>query len=298
MDINKMHNRHSFNKRSSSDTSKARSISLKLKTSPDEFSAKMKNPINSDQKIKGLGLILLRCGTMMQSNGASTTRIRNSIDRIAREFRIRADLFITHQAVTITLSDANNKHIFSAVRRTSPPGVNFKIVSGISRMSRKLAGQNWTLRQINIELNRLASLPYYPRFMTLSLVGLAGSGFCGIIDGTPAAMIVAFIATVCGLFVRQEAKKKRFNPYLCVFFAALSATLFSGILIKLFPDKGLENALATSVLFLIPGVPLINSFTDLLDGNILNGILRAVNGLLISFMIALGFLSSLFICQI
>jgi uncharacterized membrane protein YjjP (DUF1212 family) len=53
------------------------------------------------------------------------------------------------------------------------------------------------------------------------------------------------------------------------------------------PDK----AFATSVLFLVPGVPLINSVTDLMDGNIQTGIVRAVNGLMISFSIAMGLLS-------
>jgi uncharacterized membrane protein YjjP (DUF1212 family) len=42
------------------------------------------------------------------------------------------------------------------------------------------------------------------------------------------------------------------------------------------------------VLFLVPGVPLINSVTDLMDGNIQNGMVRAMNGLMIAFSIAMG----------
>jgi uncharacterized membrane protein YjjP (DUF1212 family) len=101
-------------------------------------------------------------------------------------------------------------------------------------------------------------------------------------------MAVAFAATVAGLFVRQEAMKKKFNPYLCVFFAAFTASLFAGLAehyhVGLQPDK----AFATSVLFLVPGVPLINSVSDLMDGNIQNGIVRAMNGLMIAFSIAMG----------
>ena len=257
----------------------------------------MNEPINTEREIKALGLLLLRCGAMMQSSGASTTRIRNSIDRIAREFCIEAELFITHQAFSITLSDMDNEHIFSAVKRTTAPGVNFRIVSGISRMSWRIKNEKWALQQIQGELDRLASLPHLPRLLVLVLVGLAGAAFCGISGGNPFAMLAACAATVGGLFVRQETMKKRFNPYFCVFFAALFATMFSGLLAKFFPELGFESAFATSVLFLIPGVPLINAFTDLLDGNILNGMVRAVNGMLISFMIALGFLFSLFICR-
>lgn len=108
-------------------------------------------------------------------------------------------------------------------------------------------------------------------------------------------MLIAFIASFTGLYVRQVTHRMNFNSYLCVFFASLAATLIAGGSRVLFPAFDLEPAFVTSILFLIPGVPLINSFTDLIDGNILNGILRAANGLMISFMIALGMICSLII---
>jgi uncharacterized membrane protein YjjP (DUF1212 family) len=48
-------------------------------------------------------------------------------------------------------------------------------------------------------------------------------------------------------------------------------------------------------LFLIPGVPLINTFSDLIDGNLQNALVRGLNGLTISFSIAIGLLTSMFL---
>lgn len=242
-------------------------------------------------------MLLLRCATMMQAGGSSTSRIRNSIDRIAGQFHVRAELFITHQAISLTLSDANVAHIFSAVKRTKHPGVNFRVVSGVSRMSWRIDKEPWPLQDIKDELDRLESLPHFSPLTVVCMVGLSGAGFCGLAEGNPLAMLLAFVATVVGQLIRFELIRRRINPYFCVFFAALGATLTSGLPNKLFPEMGFEAAFITSVLFLIPGVPLFNAFTDLLEGNILNGCLRSVNGLIISFMIALGFLSSLFIFQ-
>ena len=64
--------------------------------------------------------------------------------------------------------------------------------------------------------------------------------------------------------------------------------MISGLSVKLGIGDTPEHALATSVLFLIPGVPLINSLTDMIDGNTLNGIVRGVTGLIMAFAIALG----------
>ena len=257
----------------------------------------MSNQRDREERVKKVGLMLLRAGSMLQSSGSSTSRTRMTVDRIADKFGCNADLFITHRALNITVSIKNHEYLFSATKRTMPPGVNFKIVSGISKMSWRVIEENWSVDQIEEELSRLETLPRYPRLLLLTLVGLAGAGFCGLADGSIYAILVCFFATFIGLFVRQETEKRKYNPYLCVFFASLAATMFSGGLHRLFPGAGLETAFATCVLFLIPGVPLINSFTDMLDGNILNGILKASNGLIISFMIAIGLTVSLIIYQ-
>ena len=49
-----------------------------------------------------------------------------------------------------------------------------------------------------------------------------------------------------------------------------------------------DIALASSVLYLIPGVPLINSIIDILGGHVLIGMSRAVNAAILIICIALG----------
>ena len=89
--------------------------------------------------------------------------------------------------------------------------------------------------------------------------------------------------------------KLKFNFYLCIFFAALTSSFLVGLYSFFNPEGEFIHALSTSVLFLIPGVPMINSFSDLIDGNILNGTTRGVNVLVIAFAIALGLMVSLLI---
>ena len=237
---------------------------------------------------QSVGNILLEIGAMLMSSGASTSRVRVTMERVANGLGYGTELLITHRALMLTIIEKEQQHFFSRLKRISPHGVNFRVVSGISHLSWNVLEQYWTVAQISDELLRLKSLPHYPRLVVLGFVGLAGTAFCNIFGGGQIEMAVAFVATVAGLFIRQEAIKKKFNPYLCVFFAAFAASLIAGLAehfhIGLQPDK----ALATSVLFLVPGVPLINSVSDLMDGNIQNGMVRAMNGLMIAFSIAMG----------
>ncbi len=240
------------------------------------------------EKIKEVEEMLLDVGTLLMSSGASTGRVRITVNRIAEALGYDVELLITSRSLMLTVTEENGKAYTSSVRRTPPHGVNFRIVSGISRMSWRVIEENMTIDQINQEIDRLTSLPHYPRLVVLSLVALAGASFCRLFGGEGYELLVTFVATFFGLYIRQEAIKKRFNPYLAIVFASFAASMVSGLSVKLGIGDTPEHALATSVLFLIPGVPLINSLTDLIDGNTLNGIVRGVNGFIMAFAIALG----------
>ena len=250
-----------------------------------------------DNEIETLGSTLLEIGSLLMVSGASTGRIRNTINRISGTFGYHTDMLISQRTLMLNIYDEESGHFFNSLKRTSPHGVNFVILSGISRMSWLVVEQNWTVEQINAELKRLTALPHYPRIVVLTVVGIAGAAFCRLAGGLAFDMLMVFAGSSCGLFVRQEAVKLKFNPYMCVFFAAFVASLIGGIPAKLGTGDIQQHAFATSVLFLIPGVPLINSFSDLIDGNLQNGLIRGMNGLIISFSIALGLLSSMFIYQ-
>jgi len=246
-----------------------------------------------NNQIKRVGFILLEIGSILMSSGASTERVRRTVQRIANSFNYKAELFITFSALSITVINPRGSDTYNGIKRTPSHTVNFKTVSGISRMSWAVAEEKWTVDQIRHELSRLNALPHYSRYITLPLVGLAGAAFCRFAGGTVSDLLIVFVATVAGLFVRQEITKLKFNQYLCIYFASFTASLIAGLSVKLGMGGNHEHAFATSVLFLIPGVPLINSFSDVIDGNLQNALIRGLHGFVISFAIALGLLTSM-----
>jgi uncharacterized membrane protein YjjP (DUF1212 family) len=55
--------------------------------------------------------------------------------------------------------------------------------------------------------------------------------------------------------------------------------------------------MATSPLFLVPGVPLINGVIDIMEGHILIGISRLISALLLIVCIAIGLSATLMIVK-
>lgn len=245
-----------------------------------------------------LGEMLLEIGSMLMVAGANTERVKVTINRIAGAFGCGSDLMITNHALMITVRYKEEIKTFTSVKWVPNMHLNFNLIADISTMSWKIVEEKWSLERINTELKLLDQKALYPRVAVLFLVALAGAAFCKLSGGGTTEMIVCFLGTFLGLFVRQETMKLKFNFYVCIFFAALTSSFLVCAYSSFNPDKEFIHALSTSVLFLIPGVPMINSFSDLIDGNILNGTTRGVNVLVIAFAIALGLVVSLLIFNI
>ena len=250
-----------------------------------------------ENEMKEVADVLLRTGTLLMSAGANTGRVRNTVSRMAEVFDYTIDLHISQRSIMLTMLNENGASHFTIVRVTPAHVINFRTISGISKLSWSMVEEKWTLCQINDELKRLEELPRFPRWLVLTLVGLAGAGFCALADGAPIELAFTFVASFVGLFVRQEALKGGFNPYVAVYFSAFAASLIAGACSKLGFSDSQNHAYVTSVLFLIPGVPLINSFSDILDGNVQNGVTRGFIAFLTSFSIAIGILTSALIYQ-
>jgi len=234
------------------------------------------------------GSLLIDIGVALQSSGASSSRIRITMERFARARNLEPHFSINPKSIAITLINANGVIVFTGLRSTPVAGVNFKMLSGLSRFSWRFMEETISIQQVRDELSRLSSMPPYPRWLILIMVSLAGAGFCFTFGGDVKQMYITFIATLTGLFVNQEFKKRKFNPYLCTYVSATTAALVIALFYTAGLNLKLEQAFSTCVLFLIPGVPLVNAFSDLIEGEILHGIERGTNALLHTLSIAFG----------
>lgn len=251
-----------------------------------------------ENKSTEVGTLLLEIGALLMSAGANTNRIRLTMRRIAKSYGYKPEFLITHRAIMLTLQDKKGNLSFNQVKQTYAQTPNFKIVSGISRLSWRIADEKLQYHNAWEEVERLKSLPHYPRFIILITVALACSAFCRLSGGHISEMLIVFAASFLGLVAKQELSKKKVNPYFAIFLASFTTTMTCGALGIWLPHEHYNMTFVTSVLYLIPGIPLINSMSDILDGNSLNGIIRAINGLVISFSIALGLLIAVLIFNV
>ena len=252
---------------------------------------------SSKELIKATNL-LLEISSLLMVSGANTIRVNLSIDRFAAGLNFKKSSFISHKSIIMTLYEEDSVQSCTRVKNIPPHAINFSIISAISKASWEAVAENWTLEQISNEIEKIKNIKRYSKLTVLIAVSLAGAGFCNIFQGDYLNMLVAFISTFIGLIVFQLTHKVKYNVYIRIFLGSFIASLVAGLGVIYNIGEHPQAALATSILYLVPGVALINSFTDLLDNNIINGMVRFTSGLMIVLAIALGLFITMLIFQL
>ncbi len=246
--------------------------------------------------IRDLSNFLLDFSTTLMTAGVHTSRVVRNVTRIAASFGYEVEMTVFQKHITMSvLHGADDTIRRTSVRKIEPGPFNFNTISQLSSLSWAAHDRHLPLPELRRRYEAVVAEPRLSRWWVLLLVSLANAAFCRLFGGDPAAMGLVFAATLAGFFVRQETTRRGMNHmavfFLCSFIASMIAAL--GIWYGLGDTP--QIALGTSVLFLIPGVPLINAIIDTLEGHVLVGFSRAVNACILIICIALGLSATLLI---
>jgi len=247
--------------------------------------------MNKEKNIENSIDLLLDVCSLMMSSGANTKRVIDSINRFAQVLNLKSHALISHKSIIMTLIDLDTKESYTVVTQIPRHGVNYTVVSDISRASWVAVNHKWSFEKLYNRIQEIKGKKRYPLWVELITVSLAGAGFAKIFGGDYLTMLVAFVATFVGFAVSKIAHYRNINTYVRTYIASLSASLIASLAILFEIGGNPEVALATSILFLVPGVQLINSFNDLYNNHILNGMVRFISGFMIVLAIGLGMIT-------
>ena len=130
------------------------------------------------------------------------------------------------------------------------------------------------------------------------MIGLSCASFAHLSGGDALISLITFIAASVAMFVRQELSKRHYNPIIVFAVTAFVASLLAGLSLKYQLGNDPQIALASSVLLLVPGFPLINSLADILKGYVNMGIGRWAIATILTFGACLGIVFALSLLNI
>lgn len=253
--------------------------------------------------------LLLRTGKILMENGADTSRIMRNLRRVAAFLGLPEEslhIYVNYSMLMVNLSDS--RHSFAKFQRCKHHRINLDVLTQVSHLSWLAIKDNYTLSQFDKKLNRISRLkPCYSLWILGIGTGLACGGFCIQFGCDWIAFFYAAIAAMLGFMLRSWLDSKGSNKYVNVSISAFIATLTAFLFAMLSQHSPATSLLHSSTpwhplmacsLFLVPYASLINFVSDILDGYVHIGIVRAVKTLMIILAMAFGIIFAIQVCGI
>ena len=239
-----------------------------------------------NEKVLSLALDL---GKSMVQCGAEINRVEETVRRVCFAYGLsRTEVFSIISMVYATVIDKQGK-THTQMRRIYSYAPNFDRLEQLNALSRKICATVPDLDEASEELRSLfvKKKPFRPT-VCLGYV-VAAMGFTVFFGGTMldavASAPIALVIYLMNAYIKATGVNR-------LFFTALSSAV-AGFLALLFVNFGFgQNAnmiMIGDVMLLIPGLMLVNSVREMLCGDIMSGLLRLLESVIIAMAIACGF---------
>ena len=228
---------------------------------------------------------------LLLQHGAESTVVVQMAQRLGVALGVESvECALTANAIVLTtLSD---EHCITTTRKNSDKGINMQMVTDVQRIVIAVEHKLYDLEMAQQKLNRLKPLKY-PPMLVVGMIGLSCASFAHLSGGDWVICVITFFASAVGMFVRQALSKRHYNPLIVFAMTSFVASLISGLSLKYQWGNDPQVALASSVLLLVPGFPLINSLANILKGYINMGIGRWTVATILTFGACLGIVFAL-----
>lgn len=238
--------------------------------------------LSAEETARRIDLICLAAQIVLE-NGGETYRVEETAQRMAKGFGL-CDLSIAAFPTSIFI-EADEK---ARVRRISRRGTNLTRLTLVNDVSRRVEHGAMDAAEAESSLKRIAELegPSLPTQILAS--GLAGASFSLLFGGGVGTFIVAFIAGMLAQAVQPLFSHMEMGVLFGNFIGGMLTAMFAETAGVFIPYGSVNAAIVGSIMPLLSGLLITNAVRDTMYGDLVSGLTRALEALLLAAFTALG----------
>lgn len=244
-----------------------------------------------DEKQREISRLVAKAGQMLLQHGAESSLVSD----VSRRLGIAVgadDVEISLSASSLVITTMIDEHCMTTARRAPDRGINMRAVTEIQRICIMSEKGLLDCHEAAVKLDAI-SPERYNRWLVVVMIGLSCASFSRLAGGDWPVFIMTFLASSLGMIVRQEIGHRHFNPLLNFGITAFVTTLISSQAVIYNIGNTPFLAMASSVLMLVPGFPLINAVADMVKGYVNMGIARWTFATLLTLSTSIGIVGAM-----
>lgn len=248
---------------------------------------------------KELGVFLADYGARLLASGATCIRIDRNVGRMARAAGMTAEMTVMPRHIHLTVLDPDSGEMLTSIAAVPATGINFTVNAELSRLSWEIADGKVSLRQA---IDRYRAIvgggSKSSRWAVTLLVAVANASFCRLFGGDLIAMVIVGVAALAGYYLKDKLLARKMDSRPVFIICSLVSAVIGSTDMLFSIGTTREIALSTSVLYLVPGIPLLNSFSDMLYRRYLCAFARFADAVILTCCLSIGLLTGMLLMQV
>lgn len=233
--------------------------------------------------------LALDIGERMLRVGAEIGRVEDSLRRICTAFGAeRVDVFTITSSIVVTMMSPAFGCV-TQTRRVQGGVSDFYRLHLLNALSRTICAAPMTRAEIAAEIDRIDHAPVYGFAAQLGIYALISAAFSLFFGGVWQDAAAAAVIGVVLCIVQGVLRRLRTNPFLQSLLCSFAGGLLASGSVALGLALHADLIAIGNVMLLIPGIALTNAIRDLFSGDLVSGLLRFAEALMLAATVALGF---------
>ena len=223
----------------------------------------------------------MEIGECMLVSGAGVSRVEDTISRICKAYGAKeANVFSITSSIVTTIEDEKGE-ILTQTKRIRSYKTDFTKLDELNQLSRymckELPEEEEVKRKIS-EIKKGKVVVFTEEVLTSAVIAAAWTSFYGggITEGIIAMIAGAFVA-VLARYIKILAPNEMVLNFLLSFFVAAFAYISAKF-----------GMMVGAIMPMIPGVAFVNALRDMIGGDMMSGILRVCESVLLAVFLAAG----------
>ncbi len=207
---------------------------------------------------------------------------------MARAFGVDVEIVIMPRHIHFSILCADGRETITTIAPVPHAPVSFNVNTRLSELSWEVADSRIDFYQAKERFNEIIASDTQSALWVLCAASVANASFCRLFGGDLIAMLTVFVATAAGYLIKQMMLERgadvRFTVFVCAFISAVLGATDGLFHIGNTPGV----ALGTSVLYLVPGIPFLNSFSDMIYRRYLCAMSRFTDAVVLTACLSAG----------
>lgn len=241
------------------------------------------------KKQKDILMLAIKAGNIMMKSGAEIYRVEDTIERICKSCGIDfVNVFATPTGIFVSTDNEDASNTVTYIKRVKSSETNLTKISKVNAFSRSFTTTDMTVEEGMEILEDIENSKPYPFWVRAISAALVTACFSTIFGGGAMDFFVTVIVGLMCYMLSRFLEKYEINFFIRGFCCCALAAFCALIAAASINGVSYAPVISGCIMLFVPGIPITNSIRDFLSGDMLSGVARLTEAIIIGVSLAAG----------